>query len=98
MIGLSLSVCVMHIIDGRVALEDVEKIISATCFANEDEMEEVISHYQETYWREDPERATSIVRMLWANGKIEQPRLEGKPTHYIYDGCWVNSESEIKYE
>ena len=87
MIGLSLSFCVKDIASGKVKEEDVEKIVASTAFCTPDDFEEVLRLYQSVYWRDLPV-ATSIARRLYTQGKIEQPRLQGKPVHSIVGGYW----------
>ncbi|MDB5603445.1 MAG: hypothetical protein JWP25_345 [Bradyrhizobium sp.] len=89
MIGLSLSFCVKDIIEGTVALESVETIISGTFFTDRDMFHTGMKHgYCHTYWRKDPERAHQIAMQLWDAGKIDQPRSRGEEPPNIHDGHW----------
>ena len=91
MIGLSLSFCVKDIIEGRVPLESVEKIISGTFFTDRDMFHTGMKHgYCRTYWRHDPERAHRIAMDLWDAGKIDQPRSRGETPPNIAEGHWRN--------
>lgn len=90
MIGLSLSFCVSDICRGKVALQDVEKIIAGTCVHDRDELEDLIVDYQEWYWSDFPKEAAFVTRCLWENGKIEQPRLKGEEARNIAHGHWEN--------
>lgn len=96
MIGLSISFCVRDIAEGRVALEEVDKIIAGTKVANPEDWEEVLATYREIYWKRCS-NATAIFRTLLAAGKIEQPRLTTGKAPYIDQGCWVANESDINY-
>ena len=87
-IGLSISLCIADIIKGKVEEKDVEKIIGATNAVNEVDWQEVIRIYKKTHWQDDPEKGEAILRRFLKQGKIEQPRLEGKPSHSIKDGHW----------
>lgn len=87
-IGLSVSFCIADIIKGKVKEKDVEKIIGSTAARNDAEWEGIISDYKETYWKDDPEKGEAILRRLLKAGKIEQPRLQGKPAHNIASGHW----------
>ena len=93
MIGTSLSVCVSNILDGTVAESDVEKIISRTC-APAPRVEELLERYANSYWGANPSEGKEIARRLFAAGKVEQPRLEGRPNP-VGTTWWVKDESEI---
>jgi hypothetical protein len=56
--------------------------------------EEVISRYNEIYWRKLP-NAEGIFRRLLAEGKVTQPRLETGMAPYVGQGHWVASEDQI---
>ena len=100
MIGLSVSFCVLDIATGKMAIEDVEKIVGSTRAATPEDWEQVISQYMETYWSWDgckPAEGEAICRKLLAEGKIEQPRLEND-YNYPWLGNrkhWVESEDDI---
>lgn len=77
MIGYSLSNCIKDILEGRVEISRVEKIISGTCASNEDKWNRLVKvHYGPTYWSSNPQRATEIMLQLRDEGKIEQPRID----------------------
>lgn len=73
--GYSLSICVLHILEGHVREEDVDAIESATRALDVEQFKEVLEAYAESYWRKDPEKAKRIAWQFWAEGKIHQPRL-----------------------
>jgi hypothetical protein len=89
MIGLSVSHCIKDIISGLVEERSVEKIIARTeCYDNHD-WASVIKRYRARYWGPNPELGEAICWRFIAEGKIEQPRCEGKPPLDIYtDGHW----------
>ena len=87
MIGLSLSFCVRDILDGKVELDDVEKIIAGTRIHNEQDLEQVVESYMDWYWNHNP-RALAIVAELFRSGRLEQPRCQGKNPPNISDGHW----------
>jgi hypothetical protein len=97
MIGLSLSICVQQICQGKVDLAKVEKIVSSIRCADDQSFDRVILEYKQSYWKEFSEEAEKIARQLKADGKIEQPRL--KNDNHFPDirktGCWVKSKRNI---
>ena len=103
MIGLSVSFCVRDIVAGKMALEQVEKIVAGTACPDDEAWERVIKAYRDSYWRESPDQCEQILRQLLAEGKIYQPALDlengRRPLLATDDGIihWVNAESEIKW-
>ena len=75
MIGLSLSLCVIDILEGRVSERDIEKIIASTKAESPEGWEDVIGIYKESYWsysdKFSPDDAEALTRSLLAAGKIE---------------------------
>ena len=51
MIGLSLSFCVRDILDGKVAVEDVECIVAGTAAETDEDWECLVVGYAQSYWR-----------------------------------------------
>ena len=89
-IGLSLSFCVQDIIEGKVALEDVEKIITGTKFGDRDEfIDNMISSYMSTYWRKHPEEGFKTAVYLWDRGMLDQPRTRGEEPPNLGNGVWI---------
>jgi hypothetical protein len=101
MIGLSLSLCIQDIIEGRVPVADVEKLITATCFFDQEEWEVEIYNRRKTTWSKNPDLAEKIVRQLLAAEKIEQPRLKNLEhfpvTRWGKKIRWVESEDQIEW-
>ena len=88
MIGFSLSLCVRDIIDGKVNLDAVEKIVTGTCYRERGEfIAGIDATYCRTYWRRSADEAFVIAVLLWDAGKLDQPRLRGEePPHGINGG------------
>lgn len=92
-VGLSLSFCVSAICRGDISIESVKKIVAATNAATPDA---ILDSYKSRYWSEFPDKAEQVVRQLWSEGRIEQPRqggvIEGYPSHghNIADGNWLD--------
>jgi hypothetical protein len=86
--GLSLSRCIKDIIDGVVKEEQVQVIIARTMARNSDEWHSIVCQYQNSCWQKDPITAAEICFRLLNNGKITQPRLEGKAYETIKNGHW----------
>ena len=78
-IGLSLSFCIRDIIEGKVALDEVSHIEAGTRMPDVWALDRVINSYRKNYWRKDPDLAEEICRKFWAEGKIQQVRLEDDP-------------------
>jgi len=97
MVGISLSGCVSSIVRGEIDYGDVEKIIASTAAPDDSSWEKVINNYKVLVWRKYPEQAGDIARRLWAQGKIEQPRLEGKPYPCLVGSppLWFENEADI---
>lgn len=99
MIGLSLSFCVSDIAVRGLDIKKIDKIITGTRCRDESEWNELITEYQQTYWRKFPIGAELIVRDLLRAGKIVQPRLEDN-RHFPMlgkTGFWVESEDQIEW-
>ncbi len=100
MIGLSVSLCVKDIVEGKVALADVERIIGGISDTDSVAWEYVIIIYRETTWQENPARCEQVFRQLLAEGRVQQPKLKyGKvPILRSPDGSthWVSLEQEIE--
>jgi hypothetical protein len=95
MIGLSLSFCVRDIMDGKVAEGDVEKIITMTKCATDADWQKLIDAYRVVYWRDyERDAVAALLHRLWAQGKIEQPRLaDPDHTHSLDDGYWMPTQA-----
>lgn len=115
LIGLSASRCCIDMAMGKVDHRNVRKIIARTRIATREELEEVITDYKKYEWqfaydasgewvKTDEgarERAASYMRAFYAEGRVEQPRLEDKPIPSIDAPPrphWITHESEIVWE
>ena len=94
--GLSLSFCVRDIARGKVPLEEVSQLITATAIRTEAEWDEVLEEYKVAYWSFAPKTCEKIARELLALGKVYQPRLEGYEVHSIADGHWTKDGELVR--
>ena len=93
-IGYSLSFCVKDIVEGKIPLDEVNKLVTSTAIDSSEIMDQVMEQYKSIYWSDFPEEAERIARQLFAEGKIEQPKLVCKDyyrnlrehTHWERDG------------
>lgn len=87
--GLSLSLCVKDIIEGKVDLDRVTMISTGTLFTAREQFRTTAQqNYCRTYWKKDPKRALEIALHLWDQGLLDQPRCRGKDPEPIHDGHW----------
>lgn len=70
--GLSMSICVREIADGKHDLERVKYIISSDRFKT---LDEAIARYKDTCWKENQQACIDVCTELWNSGRIIQPRL-----------------------
>jgi hypothetical protein len=96
-IGLSLSFCIKDILLGRVALEEVDRLITGTCAVTDEDWEEVLESYCEVYWRDFPEQAKELANKVRSEGRISQPKCNSRKAPFVGRTHWVNSEVEIEY-
>jgi len=93
-IGLSFSSCVTDIAQGVIDFDSVKKIIAATC---SEDPEYLIEMYAKSPWgmrsNLQVDKAVEIGRRLFAEGKVDQPRLRDEPAPNIQDGYWVDAET-----
>ena len=100
-VGLSLSLCVKDIVEGKVDALDVHLIVASTFVKTPREWDRVIEHYTAAFWQADPKRAAGIVRALLKWDCIRQPRLEHQPSQipaYENGQHWVDNLSEVRYK
>jgi len=87
-IGLSLSFCVLDILNGVVAEDEVAMLVTGTAATDDKTFENVLDQYSGrdpdrpycNYWEGREDEGREIARRLWMAGKIEQPRLKGMDT------------------
>jgi len=85
LIGISLSQCVMDIMNGRVQLEDVAMVKTSTLLDSSESWERMIFTYRRYYWSADPDKGEAIARELKASDRIDQPRLRGADAFHVAD-------------
>ena len=92
LIGLSVSRCIVDLIDKTVDIDDVIVIVGRTHF-NLDTADSLIAGYQFAYgpWHGySTEDCRHMLEELWARGKIHQPRTFGShPTSVPYGKHWM---------
>jgi hypothetical protein len=94
-IGLSLSLCIREIIQGKVLVEDVVVIISNTAWQDDATWAKGLERYKTEYWQRDPAKAISIVRRLRRYGLIIQPRLRNPHVdHTTSNDIWIELENQ----
>lgn len=97
MIGLSLSMCLKDILAGTVAEGDVTKIITMTAAPVGSDWDTLCTRCRTIYWRKfDGDAAIALMQRLWAQGKIEQPRLvDPQYGHTISGGWWIADDAAV---
>jgi len=75
LIGLSMSLCIRDVLEGRVNIEQIEKIFAQTRIETEEHLQETMTVYRQAYWSSDPDRGERIARSMLKAGRIEQPRI-----------------------
>ena len=89
-IGLSLSLCIRDILDGKVDVNAVACIVTSTAFKSVGEAVEV---YYNPYWNTVPKvQVEDLLRGIWHI--IAQPRLYNPVMHrghMIGHGHWVDT-------
>lgn len=97
LIGLSLSKCICDVLDGRISVKQIDKIVARTRITDEYSLDSVMQSYRQSFWHRDPDRGERIARAMFKAGKIEQPRLHDNYTWPSNDeGHWVEREDQIK--
>jgi hypothetical protein len=85
-IGLSLSLCIMDMIEGIVDPDNVLFIYTATSADFPIQLEDIAERYGQSYWSQDPELGRKLLFDLWEAGKIIQPKtIKYKPCLDDYD-------------
>jgi hypothetical protein len=70
----------------------VEKIIAATRATSKEDWDRIYAQYCQTYWADNPDGCCGIADALMVEGKIKQPRVDGKECHHISYGVWYDTE------
>lgn len=90
-VGLSLSFCVSDVIAGEVREEEIDGIVAGTAAGTPEEVDELIRDYRQLYWVEDPDKGEEVARRLFEEGKVLQPRLEGRPSPTPVPLHWIGA-------
>ena len=90
MVGMSFSFCISDIVSGKVAERDVAFISANTRAKTREHWEEVIKHYSESYWYNFPDEAREVAWRFINEGRVIQPRLEGRQINWV--DAWVPKE------
>jgi hypothetical protein len=89
--GLSLSLCVLDIAQGKVKYDDVQYIVCSCGLM-------ALVVYPESYWKKEPQ-ALEIAKKLQAEGKLQFPVNDDPPKipdRPMNDPYWVDSPDKIK--
>ena len=98
MIGLSVSLCIRDIANGKVNIEDIDQIIGGTACRTPEDWACLIDQYYKTYWYGIEGLAVGILAILIRDGKIYQPRLHGEYAPTISKGIWVGDTFSLAKE
>lgn len=96
--GLSMSICVRDVVEGKHDLERVKYIISSDRFKT---LDEAISRYKDSsYWEKNKEACIEVCMKLWNSGRIIQPRVifgdDYFPHTYGLKDLWVEGQEELE--
>ena len=87
-IGLSISMCIRDIIQGKIDVKDITKMIVGTRVADGDWIF-VLTHYANTYWDDDVAKALETFTYMLDNDLIIQPRIYNMEAPNIAHGNWI---------
>ena len=98
-IGLSLSFCIADILNGKVKVEEIHKIITNTKIEDNPQWQNVIERYGKHYWDGRYSEAEAIIDQLRDEGRIYQPRVSmGIYAKFHKDtGHWGDITDEFKF-
>jgi hypothetical protein len=93
-IGFSLGRCIRDIVNGKVDLDDVAFIITATNIREKEQLAPVISDYMfrdDYLYGLDEDECHRIADELWESNKLLQPRRQGLHRHkQPANSVWVD--------
>jgi hypothetical protein len=93
-IGFSLGRCIRDIVDGKISIDDVAFIITATCIKEKEQLGPVIDDYlfrDDYLYGRDEKESHRIANELWDTNKLIQPRREGIHRHkQPANSIWVD--------
>jgi len=78
MVGVSLSLCLGDILNGKIALEDVALIRASTAARDEHDWNRLATMYNRDYWKADQQLVNQTIQILRDSDRIDQPRLRGE--------------------
>ena len=95
LIGVSLPVCIIQIVENIVRREDVKEIVAACttdAFINH-----VLLNYPKGYWRNAPDKSVKLAQELYEEGLLKFPRDENENHFPITPTLefWVQSPEDI---
>lgn len=93
-IGFSLGRCIRDIVEGKVDLDDVAFIITATNIREKEQLAPVINDYMfrdDYLFGLDEDKCQDIADALWESNKLLQPRRQGLHRHkQPENSIWVD--------
>ena len=93
-IGFSFGRCIRDIAEGKISLDEVAFIISATDIQNRDQIRAVILEYRTSYHYLrgiDQDLAMQIAYDIWDTNRLIQPRRQGMARHrQPENSIWVD--------
>ncbi len=75
LVCFNLQIAIAAILDGAIAEEQIEKIITETMYENYTNWDDLIKIYRRSHWFDNPDEGEAILRRLLAAEKIIQPLL-----------------------
>ena len=96
-IGLSLSLCVLDLLKGKITFDQVFAVFSGTLIENEEQIDYVLMSYGETYWRDfSISEVEAVFKQVYISGKLIQPIvLHLEPSNTV-NGHWVLLTKEVQ--
>jgi len=89
-IGLSLSLCVRDILDGKYEINEIKTIITGTRGQDQDDWDSIMEVYGRTHWHQHaPEKYRNVCMQLLLAGKIDQPRTRNEAPPERIHGHWL---------
>lgn len=71
--------CIGDVIAGQVSEAEIHGIVAATAAETPEDIDKLMADYKEFYWRDNPDMGEDLARRMLEDGRVYQPRLEGKP-------------------
>lgn len=86
MVGLSMSFCIQDMVTGKMDMNNVQFLSTATKCPTPEAWEDVLNSYKKTYWRKNPNEAEKLARYFIDAGLVIQPRLEEMEPVTLHSG------------